>query len=173
MGFSRLPWWLSDKESTCNARDRGSVPGLGRSASRHGNPPVFLPEKSHGQSILVNYSPWGCKESDTTEATQYACMHGLPWWFSHKESSCSIGDLILVGMIPWRRKWQPTPVFLSGKSHGQRILAGYSPRGGQRVGDDLVTKQQQCEGLGMGEKQVQVAEESYSDTFKSTQGTIL
>ena len=95
MGFSRLPWWLSDKESTCNARDRGSVPGLGRSASRHGNPPVFLPEKSHGQSILVNYSPWGCKESDTTEATQYACMHGLPWWFSHKESSCSIGDLIL------------------------------------------------------------------------------
>ena len=95
MGFSRLPWWLSDKESTCNARDRGSVPGLGRSTSRHGNPPVFLPEKSHGQSILVNYSPWGCKESDTTEATQYACMHGLPWWFSHKESSCSIGDLIL------------------------------------------------------------------------------
>jgi len=29
--------------------------------------------------------------------------------------------------IPWRRKWQPTPVFLSGKSHGQRSLAGYSP----------------------------------------------
>ena len=31
--------------------------------------------------------------------------------------------------LPWRRKWQPTPVFLPGKSHGQRILAGYSPRG--------------------------------------------
>ena len=29
--------------------------------------------------------------------------------------------------IPWRRKWQPTPVFLPGKSHGQRNLAGYSP----------------------------------------------
>ena len=28
---------------------------------------------------------------------------------------------------PWRRKWQPTPVFLPGKSHGQRSLAGYSP----------------------------------------------
>ena len=27
----------------------------------------------------------------------------------------------------WRRKWQPTPVFLPGKSHGQRSLAGYSP----------------------------------------------
>ena len=31
--------------------------------------------------------------------------------------------------IPWRRKWQPTPVFLSGKSHGQRSLVGYSPQG--------------------------------------------
>ena len=31
--------------------------------------------------------------------------------------------------IPWRRKWQPTPVFLPGESHGQRSLAGYSPRG--------------------------------------------
>jgi len=31
--------------------------------------------------------------------------------------------------IPWRRKWQPTPVFLPGKFHGQRSLAGYSPWG--------------------------------------------
>ena len=31
-----------------------------------------------------------------------------------------------VGKIPWRRAWQPTPVFLSGESHGQRSLAGYS-----------------------------------------------
>ena len=31
--------------------------------------------------------------------------------------------------IPWRRKWQPTPVLLPGESHGQRSLAGYSPRG--------------------------------------------
>ena len=30
-----------------------------------------------------------------------------------------------VRKIPWRRKWQPTPVFLPGKSHGQRSLAGY------------------------------------------------
>ena len=31
-----------------------------------------------------------------------------------------------VGKIPWRRKWQPTPVFLPGESHGQRSLVGYS-----------------------------------------------
>ena len=47
-----------------------------------------------------------------------------------------------VGKIPWKRKWQPTPVFLPRKSHGQRSLAGYSP-GGHRVGYDLVTKEQQ------------------------------
>ena len=34
-----------------------------------------------------------------------------------------------VGKISWNRKWQPTPVFLPGKSHGQRSLAGYSPWG--------------------------------------------
>ena len=34
-----------------------------------------------------------------------------------------------VGKIPWWRAWQPTPVFLPGKSRGQRSLVGYSPRG--------------------------------------------
>ena len=34
-----------------------------------------------------------------------------------------------VGNIPWRRKWQPIPLFLPGKFHGQRSLVGYSPRG--------------------------------------------
>ena len=34
-----------------------------------------------------------------------------------------------VRKIPWRRKWQPAPVFFSGESHGQRSLAGYSPWG--------------------------------------------
>ena len=34
-----------------------------------------------------------------------------------------------VGKIPWRRKWQPTPVLLPGKSHGQRSPVGYSPWG--------------------------------------------
>ena len=38
-----------------------------------------------------------------------------------------------VRRIPWRREWQPTPVFLPGESHGQRSLAGYSPWG-RRVG---------------------------------------
>ena len=47
-----------------------------------------------------------------------------------------------VGKIPWRRKWQPTAVFLPRKSHGQRSLAGYSPWGHKKVRHDLATKQQ-------------------------------
>ena len=35
----------------------------------------------------------------------------------------------LVGKIPWKRAWQPTPVFLPGECHGQRNLTGYSPWG--------------------------------------------
>ena len=42
---------------------------------------------------------WGHTELDTTKVTQHACMH-------------------------WRRKWQPTPVFLPGESQGQRSLVG-------------------------------------------------
>ena len=34
-----------------------------------------------------------------------------------------------VGKIPWRRKWQPTPVFWPGESHAQRSLVDYGPRG--------------------------------------------
>ena len=57
------------KASASNARDPGSIPGSGRSPGEvNGNPtPVFLPGESHGQKSLVGYSPWGRKESDTTE----------------------------------------------------------------------------------------------------------
>ena len=54
---------------------------------------------------------------------------GVPWWLSSKESTCQCrrpGFNPWVGKIPWRSKWQPIPVFLPGKSHGQRSLAGYS-----------------------------------------------
>ena len=40
------------------------------------------------------------------------------------------------GKIHWRRKWQLTPAFLPGKSHGKRSLVGYSPWGHKRVGHD-------------------------------------
>ena len=53
------------------------------------------------------------------------------WWLGGKESICQgrrLGFEPWVGKIPWRRKRQPTPIFLPGKSHGQRSLAGHSPQ---------------------------------------------
>ena len=71
---------------------------------------------------------------------------GLPWWPSGKESTCQCRrhefDL-WVGKIPWRKKWQPTPVFLPDKCHGQRSLVGYHPWDLKRVKDSLATEQQQ------------------------------
>ena len=56
-------------------------------------------------------------------------------WLSCKESTCQCGRHRRlrfdpwVRKVPWRGKWQPTPVFLPGKSHGQGSLVGYSPWG--------------------------------------------
>ena len=71
-------------------------------------------------------------------------MSELPTWLTGKGSACNVGDM---GLIPglgrfWRRKWQPTPVFLPGESHGQRSLVGYHPWDHKRVGHSLATKQQ-------------------------------
>ena len=43
------------------------------------------------------------------------------------------GSIPGVGKIPWRRAWQPTPIFLPGEFHRQRKLVGYSPWGGKEV----------------------------------------
>ena len=65
-------------------------------------------------------------------------------WLSSKEYACQCRRRVFnpwVRKTPWRREWQPTPVFLPGESQGQRSLAGYSPWGCKRVGYDLATKQ--------------------------------
>ena len=76
-----------------------------------------------------------------------------------KESVCNVGEPGFnpwVRKIPWRRKWQPTPVFSPGKSHGQKSLVGYSLQGHKESDtierlilslSSLVRKQQQKTGL--------------------------
>ena len=59
---------------------------------------------------------------------------GFPGVSDYKESASNAGNLSLIcgsGRFPWRREWQPTPVFLPGESHGQRSLGGYTPWGGK------------------------------------------
>ena len=97
--------------------------------------PAVVPGESHGGRSLVGYNPWGCKESDTTERLHFHFQcYALyfPGGSDDKESACQCrrpGFDPWVRKIPWRRKWQPNPVFLPGESHGQRSLVGYSPRG--------------------------------------------
>ena len=53
---------------------------------------------------------------------------GFPGGSEDKVSACNAGDPgSIPGLIPWRREWQPTPVFLPGEFHGQRSLVDYSP----------------------------------------------
>ena len=73
------------------------------------------------------------------------CME-FPRWLSGKESTRQCrrrGFDPWSRKIPWRRKWQPTPVFWPENPHGQRTLAGCSPQGRKNVRYDLVSKPQQ------------------------------
>ena len=77
-----LPWLLCGKESAYNTgdtRDVGSIPGLGKSPRRgNGNPLQYsCLENPMGKRNLVGYSPWGCKESDTTE---WLSISSFPKW---------------------------------------------------------------------------------------------
>ena len=68
-------------------------------------------------------------------------MHMYPLWASLIAQAVKnlpamqkrLGFHPWVGKIPWRRKWQPTPVFLPGESQGQRSLVSYSPWGGKEL----------------------------------------
>ena len=191
------------KKSTCQCRRFkrwGFNPWVGKvPLSRKWQPtPVFLCGVTHGWRSLAGYSPWSCKESDTTELLNipmgvftvkslsciqfFATPCSLPGssihiyiymlttvdskrcttWESpvnfylrqNKDSlwetapqivlrNCSKqavgegryirflwrGNSVQSRLTLWRRKWQPTAVFLPGKSHGWRSLAGYSPWG--------------------------------------------
>ena len=133
-----FPGGASIKDSTYQCRRQGLIPVLGRS-----------PGGGHGN--LLQYS---CPESPMGRGAWRATVHGVtrtrswlkqlsthahsevpgfPRWCSGKESACQCKRCerrsfsLWVEKIPWRRKWQP--VFLPGKFHGQRSLAGYSPWG--------------------------------------------
>ena len=100
------------------------------------------------QGSLACCSPWGRRELDTTEQLNWT---ELNWWPKHmslplgsdsKEFSCNVGDLAWIpgwGRFPWRRKWQPTPVFLPGKSPWTEEPGGLHSMGSQGVGHDWTT----------------------------------
>ena len=73
--FLGFPCGSAGKESSCNAGDLGSIPGLGRSPAEGKGYPV----QYSGLEKSMDYSPWGCKKSDTTERLPllfHSCLAG-------------------------------------------------------------------------------------------------
>ena len=130
-------------------RDTGLIPGMGRSSGGGHDIPLEYPcLENH-----VDRGAWRATVHAVAKSrirlkwlSTHTCneiykssfywtldvMRGSPGRLSSKEPTCQCRRCRFnpwVGKIPWRKKWQPTPVFLPGKSHGQRSLAGYSPRG--------------------------------------------
>ena len=95
------------------------------------------------KTFLLGHSPkdrkfsWGSRKHQSCSVTFrensldfITSMKGLPRWFTcqRRRWKRHMFDP-WVRKIPWRRAWQPTPVFMPGESHGQRSLLGYSPWG--------------------------------------------
>ena len=73
---------------------------------------------------------WTCLEAELAPSCAYTSVEILSILCIKQcriHKRCSFNPW--VGKIPWRRKWQPTPVSWPEKSHGQRSQAGYSPQG--------------------------------------------
>ena len=94
------------KESACNAGDPTSIPGLGRSPGEaNGNPLQY--GEAHGQRSLVGYSPWGHKESDTTEQLRFLSFDIILQASRSKETSLVVQ---VVKHLPTVRETQVRPL---------------------------------------------------------------
>ena len=107
---------------------------------------MFLPSQTHGINyFLSGHSSLVHTLSYPISQISHLCVplqDGIYNWASlmsqmvkklpaNAEGTRDVEFSPWAGKILWRRKWQPTPVFLSGKFHGQRSLVGYSPWGSQ------------------------------------------
>ena len=126
MGFSRQEYW-----SSCHALLQGIFPTQGSNLHllyllhwQLGSLPLAPPAKPKYIHVAANGYIYMCV---------CVCVCGFTGGASNKESTCQCrrhkkcGFNLWVGKILWRRKWPATPVFLLGKSHGQRSLVCYSP----------------------------------------------
>ena len=91
----------------------------------------ILKEHSEGKMAKVRTRSWWSYLKNLL-FNVHSIRVGLPWWLRWQSVCLQPGRPRFnpwIGKILWRRKWQPTPVLLPGKSHGQRNLVGYSPWG--------------------------------------------
>ena len=128
MGLQRILEWVAKNTGVgCHFLlqeifpTQGSNPGL-----LHCRQIFFFPPEPPGK-------PKSMRLDGSINTYLHWSGRSFPGGASGKESTCQgrrhkrHGFNPWVGKIPWRRAWQPTPVFLPRESHGQRTLMGYSP----------------------------------------------
>ena len=126
------------KASAYNAGDPGSIPGSGRSSGEGNGSPL---QCSCLENPMGGGAWWATVHGVTKSRTRLSDFTNLT--LTGKKSDCQGRTHKRcrfdpwVGKISWRRTWQPTPVFMPGKSHGERRLEGkLQSMGSQRVGQD-------------------------------------
>ena len=111
MGIWSFPGSSAGKESACNAGNPGSISGWGRSPGE-------------GIGYPLQYS-WASLVAQLVKNLHAMWRPGFDPW---------------VGKIPWRKKWQPTPVFLPGESPRTEEPGGLQSMESQRIRHDWATK---------------------------------
>ena len=131
------------KDLPANAGDIGLISGLGGSpGEKNCNPLQYSGPENFMDCVVYGVAKSWTRLSDfhslrlktksnkMTETTKQLQKDGS----DGQESACQwrrcrrCGFSPWVGKIPWRRAWQPTPVFLPGEYYRQRSLAGYNPQ---------------------------------------------
>ena len=131
-------WWMGWL-ALRGPREQQRPPGLTRNSLDPCGLPLTPPAHPAPASVTPSKRPWGLEGLSLWRPLEGSW--GFPGGASGKEPARQCrrrrrrGFDPQIGKIPWRRAWQPTPVFLPGESCGQRSLAGYGPWGG-RVGHD-------------------------------------
>ena len=100
----------------------------------------FLMEHIYLQTVMLTRE--GSTWSTLNKATTSYCLRVFPGDSGGNESACNARDLgSILGLgIPWRRAWQPTPVFFPGESPWTEESGGLQSMGSQRVRHNWVTK---------------------------------
>ena len=130
------------KEFACDSGDPGSIPGSGRSPGEGKGYPL----QYTGLENSMDYTVHGVAKR-LTRLSDFTIQHmQTTFWASLVAQSVEKLPAVQetwfdswVGKIPWRRKWQPTPVFLPGESHGQRSLVGYGSQSRKELDTTKVT----------------------------------
>ena len=132
MGFEGFPDSSVGKESACNVGDPGSIPGSGRSPGEGIGYPLqyswaCFPCGSAGKESACNVGDPGSIPGlgrSPGEGIGYPLQYSWASLVAQMVKNPAMQET-WVGKIRWRA-WQPTPVFLTGESHGQRSLVGHT-----------------------------------------------